>query len=114
MFIKATFNGKHNRTKVIVLITLYERKKKGLPGLTLAELSETIPINYSSLSASLVRYCRQGWDYCNKRIGLHKGKPSYRYEIAHRGVHFLEHRVPPDVLQDCLNQINEFRGAVNG
>ena len=115
----ATFRGVHNKTKVAILLTLFDRERQGLGGLNLGELAQYCPMPYASLKVTVGKLSRPGWLYIQKHLSKNNktNKPCFSYSIAERGVRFLKERTPAEVIQQVAAQIREYRktgGKTNG
>jgi hypothetical protein len=106
---EATFNGRHNACKSKALIVLYHRKYKlhQATGLTLKELSQASGVSYSYLKSRLAKWVE--WDYLHRKIGESNGGPVYFYTISKRGKHFIEDRIPRDILSRYIEDIKALR-----
>lgn len=109
--VRATFNGKHNASKIKALLVLYMVKHewRKRQGIGVAELADISGVSYKYLKARLSRW--HLWLYvlrypCNKII---RGKPC-RYAIAARGEHFLIDIVPRKLLDDYIAEIRLHNG----
>ena len=108
----ATFNGLHNRTKVRILLALYDRQRRGQPGVSLGERVRLIPVGYDSLKVTLSKLSRPRWDYILKKPGKNEaGRPVMLYSIAARGVRFLRDRTPAEVIAEVAAEIRAYRSV---
>jgi hypothetical protein len=79
-----SFLGKHNRTRCLAWLVLYDNYLGHKGGLTLRELTRLTGISYGSLSVSIVKWVR--WRY----IGYEPRKGGRRYYILKRGRDWIE------------------------
>lgn len=106
---EATFNGRHNACKSKALIVLYHRKYKlhQSTGLTLKELSRASGVSYSYLKSRLGKWV--SWGYLLRKITNGTNRPVYSYSIGKRGRHFVEDRIPKDILSQYIEDIKALR-----
>lgn len=97
----AYFGGNNNsiKSKTLLLLHHYKNQLNNNTGLTLMELHKLTGCNYESLKASMSKWVR--WHY----ILRHNGQP-YRYIIAARGIRFVEQRIPLDIFNRYVSEIN--------
>lgn len=109
----ATFNAKHNASKVKALIVLYHRAftLRQTSGLTLGDLHRQSGVDYFYLKTRLAKWV--GWKYLQKHIVCKNGKPCYSYNIAERGKHFIEDIVPAEWLKAYIAEIRTFKTSQN-
>lgn len=103
----ATFNGKHNQVKGMVLIVLYLH---GGRGLSLEEITKRTGQNYQTISNSFKKWVR--FKLIVKRVGLYKNRPSWLYSIAAGGVHYVKDVIPPEKYQQWVKEIEEVKKNV--
>jgi len=88
----ATFNGKHNESKSLMLLAMYKRKKRGLTsGLGLTDLAAIAGISYKYLKARATRLTK--WDYI-RREKIKGCLYKCRYYLTARGKRFVEQTIP--------------------
>ena len=97
----ASFVGKHNMLKSLVLLALKTEENNG--SLSARQLSAITGLGFDSVKSSLSRWQRWHNHYLNR-----KGrKKQYRYSLANYGIEFLKilHLIAPDKEQEFLNVI---------
>ncbi|MGB8262439.1 MAG: hypothetical protein WCF70_00930 [Dehalococcoidales bacterium] len=97
----ASFGGKHNMLKSLVLLALKTEPNNG--SLSARQLSTITGLGFDSVKSSLSRWQRWHNHYLNR-----KGrKKQYRYSLANYGIEFLKilHLIAPDKEQEFLNII---------
>ena len=97
----ASFDGKHNMLKSLVLLALKTEENNG--SLSARQLSTITGLGFDSVKSSLSRWQRWHNHYLNR-----KGrKKQYRYSLANYGIEFLKilHLIAPDKEQEFLNII---------
>jgi hypothetical protein len=97
----ASFFGKHNMLKSLVLLALKTEENNG--SLSARQLSTITGLGFDSVKSSLSRWQRWHNHYLNR-----KGKKKqYRYSLANYGIEFLKilHLIAPDKEQEFLNII---------
>lgn len=107
---QATFEGTHNITKAKVFLFLYHRRYKLHlnTGLDIRRIAEETGTNYDYLRAKAGKWCR--WKYLSRQVGLSPDRrPVYLYYLGKRGETFLRERVPKDVLQRCIRELQAVR-----
>ncbi len=107
---EATFRGKHNKIKSMVLIYLFARYKKNLGGLSAKEIHTTIGVSLTTLKTKLPQWVK--WGYVNRRA-VAGSRPHYSYTIAERGAKFVSIRIPPDKYNEYAQEINNFNSLHN-
>jgi hypothetical protein len=97
----ATFEGKHNLAKSKCLVLLYLNKLSEGRGFTKRELAAEaiVPVP----SAAVDRWTRQG--YTVRHVSIKNNRALVRFTIGIRGIHFVLHRLPPNLYQICCEQI---------
>ncbi|MFC1951815.1 hypothetical protein ACFLYI_02085 [Chloroflexota bacterium] len=105
----ATFNEKHNASRVKCYLVLYHHKYKlgNKEGLSLGELHRASGVSYSYIKTKIAWWCE--WGFCDRKVALGNGKPVFRYSLGERGKHFLESVVPSEWLQYYIAEIRAFR-----
>lgn len=103
---EATFNGSHNQAKSLVLITLFQRYKARLGGLSASELHAVTGVSLTVLRSKLLVWTK--WKYVQRRVAEGK-RPHYSYTISERGSKFVTIRIPPDRKNDYISMLNEVR-----
>ena len=104
----ATFNGKHNASKTKMLLVLYQRSIRGLPGLTARGIVLESGLNHNYVRVKLSKLCE--WGYLSRRaVDGGKCGPVYRYSIAKRGEHFLLDIVPDEKLKEYIHEIEVYK-----
>jgi len=101
----ADFTGKNNSAKSKVLIWLSHIKGKYR---TARQLHDETGVNYDYLRSRLsfwynIRYVNR------KAILPRKGRPVWAYEIAERGEHFVDNRLPVEKRNEYVSDINLWR-----
>ena len=76
--------GKWNGLKWKVLSILELRQKKGLPPISLKELSDLTGVNYASLAVRLTNWTK--WGYVQR----HSTNGHYTYTLKEKGKKFLD------------------------
>lgn len=99
---EAKFVGKRNSCKGKVLIILYHFKDKYL---TARQIHEYTGVSYEYLETRLsfwynIRYINR------KPLSRAKGQPVWTYQIAERGKHFVDFRMPQDSHNTYVSEIN--------
>jgi hypothetical protein len=102
----ATFHGKHNECKSKALIILLDRKGKAQGGLTLKQLALASNVSYEYLKSRLGKW--HEWQYVRRYITHGRNRPVYSYSIAARGERFVQMRIPTQVLDTYISELNEY------
>ena len=97
----ASFGGKHNTLKSLVLLALRTEPNNG--SLSARQLSTITGLGFDSVKSSLSRW--QCWH--NHYLNRKGRKKQYRYSLANYGIEFLKilHLIAPDKEQEFLNII---------
>jgi hypothetical protein len=101
----ASFDGKHNRLKSLVLLAIKTEPEHH--GLSARQIEELTGLGFNSMLVSISKWHHWYSHYLNR-----KGKRRlYRYNLATSGAEFLEilHRVRPDKEEEYLNIITTNR-----
>ena len=101
----ATFNEKHNASRVKCYLVLYHHRYKlqEADGLTLGELHRASGVNYNYIKSKIAFWC--SWGFCKRKVALGDGKPAYRYSLDKRGKHFIEDIVPREWLEHYIREL---------
>lgn len=102
---EATFRGKHNKIKSMVLIYLFHRYKQGLGGLSARDIHSHIGVSLTTLKTKLPQWVK--WGYVNRKAVV-GSRPQYSYTIAERGARFVSIRIPPDRYNEYVQEINDY------
>ena len=97
----ASFFGKHNMLKSLVLLALKTEENNG--SLSARQLAALTGLGFDSVKSSLSRW--QHWQ--NHYLNRKGRKKLYRYSLANYGIEFLKilHLIAPDKEQEFLNII---------
>ena len=79
-----TFFGRHNRTRCLAWLCLYDCHLARQPGLRLRELADVTGISYKSLSVCLTKWIR--WQY----VGFRPRKGGRTYYLRARGIKWVD------------------------
>ncbi len=92
----AGFAGSHNAAKSRSLLVLYHRlfTLKTSSGLTCRQLSDQSGVTFGYLKHRLSKWIT--WHYLLRKSSV---RP-FKYRIAHRGIHFVERRIPLQRLEE--------------
>ena len=103
---KASFNGKHNKVKAKVLITLYLRTLENInTGLSARELAELSGEKLISITGKLSAWTR--WGLVRQRPGRIGTKCMAVYSLGKKGNHYVIYVIPPEIYSKYLNEIRE-------
>lgn len=102
---RATFLGKHNHTKALVLVCLLQRSRDDLGGISCRELSHITGVPYGSLASLLCRWHK--WKYVTRRPSTSKNGLVYSYHIASKGIFFVNVRIPRPVIESVTQELDD-------
>lgn len=89
-----SYNGRHNRSKLLAFCTLYR-----CGWLTIRQLQEASELSYEYLAARLTVWF--GWGYVLRKPVPGELRPCYSYRLAAKGRGFIE-STPERVLSEVL------------
>ena len=101
----AKFNGKRNSCKSKTLLVLYNNDGKYLTARQLHKLTG-VSLEYLEVRLTFwynIRYLNR------KPTSPAHGRPVWSYQIAERGKHFVEDRIPPDKRMTYLLEIKTWQ-----
>lgn len=104
----ANFNGRHNRSKVKVWLYLASLEDRGIKqGVTINKIWKDTGVPISTLRTRIDVWW--SWGRIKKHLlPSHLGDGSYvLYRISTFGRQYLNYVVPPDVIEECIEEIKQ-------
>ena len=103
---KASFNGKHNKVKAKVLITLYLRTLENInTGLSARELAEQSGEKLSTIKRKVYAWAK--WELVRQKPGRVGTRCVALYYILPKVMHYVIYVIPPEIYSKYLNEIRE-------
>lgn len=105
----ATFNEKHNASRVKVYLTLYQLSLMDIKrGLTTGEISGLSGVDSAYINNKMAKWVK--WGFCEKStpVSIH-GRISNTYVLADRGLWFITEIVPHEWLEYYAAEIKQHR-----
>ena len=101
-----SFQGKHNHTRCLAWLVLYDRYLGKKKGLKLRELALLTGISYKSLSTCLSKWIK--WRY----VGYRSRPGGREYRILARGRHWIDRWQSIMPLERYLNELENIQKGV--
>ena len=104
---RATFRGKHNSIKSLVLAFLSLVEDCGISRyFSVAELVRLLDLSASYTTNNRFKLWHK-WRYLGRRPLVINDRMVWGYKLAGRGRHFILMRMPDDVYADCVLRLKE-------